>query len=166
MAIDDLLAPVGTRFSCKMCGTCCHQDVYVTEGDLERIEQSFPSLRTKVQWLRQNCGIPGIKAYSLLVNAGHGMQCIFLVDGRCSVHASKPLQCRLYPFFPVLVDTIRSFIADLGRLSSCEGLQGKSYVFSVDQQCMGLRSAGLEVDWAELVRIWEQHKSELSGSMQ
>jgi Fe-S-cluster containining protein len=25
--------------------------------------------------------------------------CIFFVEGRCSIHAVKPTQCRLYPFW-------------------------------------------------------------------
>jgi Fe-S-cluster containining protein len=34
---------------------------------------------------------------------GNGAQCHFLASGRCSIHKVKPVQCRLFPFWPELV---------------------------------------------------------------
>jgi Fe-S-cluster containining protein len=37
------------------------------------------------------------------------VQCHFLVDGGCSIHAVKPTQCRVFPFWPELVDDKREW---------------------------------------------------------
>jgi Fe-S-cluster containining protein len=36
---------------------------------------------------------------------GGGAQCHFLKDGGCSIHPVKPVQCRLFPFWPELVES-------------------------------------------------------------
>ncbi len=33
-----------------------------------------------------------------------GKQCHFLVEGGCGIHPAKPTQCRLFPFWPELVE--------------------------------------------------------------
>lgn len=36
-------------------------------------------------------------------------QCHFLRDGGCSIHAVKPVQCRIFPFWPELVESRREW---------------------------------------------------------
>jgi uncharacterized protein len=36
-------------------------------------------------------------------------QCHFLRDGGCSIHAVKPVQCRIFPYWPELVDSKREW---------------------------------------------------------
>jgi Fe-S-cluster containining protein len=38
----------------------------------------------------------------------HG-QCHFLRDEGCSIHPAKPTQCRIFPFWPELVDSKREW---------------------------------------------------------
>jgi len=35
--------------------------------------------------------------------------CHFLVEGGCSIHEAKPTQCRIFPFWPELVDSRRAW---------------------------------------------------------
>jgi Fe-S-cluster containining protein len=36
-------------------------------------------------------------------------QCHFLRDGGCSIHPAKPTQCRIFPFWPELVESRREW---------------------------------------------------------
>jgi Fe-S-cluster containining protein len=36
-------------------------------------------------------------------------QCVFLMDGGCSVHPAKPTQCRAFPFWPELVESAKEW---------------------------------------------------------
>ena len=37
------------------------------------------------------------------------VHCHFLRDGGCSIHAVKPTQCRIFPFWPELVESRREW---------------------------------------------------------
>ncbi|HYP13252.1 MAG TPA: YkgJ family cysteine cluster protein [Bryobacteraceae bacterium] len=92
----------GLRFECqKGCTNCCRVKgyVYLTEADLERaaahlgmtpaeFEQRYV-YRTK---------------YLLRLRKPRDSQCFFLLDSACSIHSAKPTQCRVYPFWPELVE--------------------------------------------------------------
>ena len=108
----------GLRFQCQPgCIKCCDVQgyVYLTENDLVRMAEytgmtvaEFEAryvFRTKhLLRLRK----PGKK------------QCHFLTGSGCSVHAVKPVQCRLYPFWPEFV-TYRD-LWDGEGLSKCPGI--------------------------------------------
>jgi Fe-S-cluster containining protein len=36
-------------------------------------------------------------------------QCHFLAEGACAIHLAKPAQCRLFPFWPELVENRREW---------------------------------------------------------
>jgi hypothetical protein len=38
-----------------------------------------------------------------------GAHCHFLRDGGCGIHPAKPAQCRIFPFWPELVDHPRAW---------------------------------------------------------
>jgi Fe-S-cluster containining protein len=46
-------------------------------------------------------------------------QCPFLLADGCSIHPAKPTQCRLYPFWPELVENRRGWRA---AAKSCPGI--------------------------------------------
>lgn len=95
------------RFECQAgCTHCCEQPgfVYLTEDDLGNIarylgmtagefEQRYV-YRTK---------------HLLRLRVPRHQQCSFLRDGGCSIHAVKPVQCRMFPFWPELVDNKREW---------------------------------------------------------
>jgi uncharacterized protein len=94
----------GIRFTCQPgCTRCCEVSgyVYMTEEDLRRAaahlgmtERAFESryiYRTRhMRRLRKPRG---------------GSQCHFLQNGGCAIHPVKPVQCRLFPFWPELVES-------------------------------------------------------------
>jgi Fe-S-cluster containining protein len=159
--VDDLLASRDTGFSCRMCGSCCGLDVRMTEHDLRRIESHRPDQAKKTQWIRKNGSAVENGLYSpAFADANRQTHCIFLEGNRCSIHEVKPLQCRLYPFFPVQICLIREFISDPKSVISIQSPSGIEYVISVDQGCRGLSKTRSDIDWEELVRLWEQHEKE------
>ena len=95
------------RFECQPgCTKCCRQKgfVYLTQSDLARIatflgmtaaefERRFV-YRTKRQ---------------LRLRIPRQVQCHFLLDGGCSIHSVKPAQCRIFPFWPELVESRREW---------------------------------------------------------
>lgn len=92
------------RFECQSgCSKCCEVSgfVYLTEADVSRaaaflgLEQAeFESryvFRTR-------------HSRRLRKPRQRGKQCPFLEAGGCSIHPVKPVQCRLFPFWPELVE--------------------------------------------------------------
>ena len=98
----------GFRFACVPgCSRCCDVEgyVYLTEDDLLRaaayvglspaeFEQRYVYRTRHLIRLRKPKG-------------KGALQCHFR-DGRgCSIHEVKPVQCRLYPFWPEMVENVR-----------------------------------------------------------
>jgi len=86
------------RFQCQPgCTNCCTQTghVYVTDEDIERIAAFLGLERRKFE----SRYVYRVKNRArLTVPAAHS--CHFLMDGGCSIHAVKPLQCRVFPYWP------------------------------------------------------------------
>jgi len=159
--VDDLLASPETGFSCRMCGSCCELDVQMTEHDLRRIESHRSDQAEKTQRIRKSGSVAGGEFYSpIFADIDSRVHCVFLEGNRCSVHEVKPLQCRLYPFFPVQVCSIGDLISDPESIISVQSPSGVRYVISVDQNCRGLNKVRTNTDWEELVCLWEQHERE------
>jgi uncharacterized protein len=95
------------RFQCQPgCTSCCEQQgfVYLTESDLDRIADyvgmTVPEFEKRFVYRTKNLRrlrVPRLQ------------QCHFLRDGGCSIHAVKPVQCRLFPFWPELVGSKREW---------------------------------------------------------
>lgn len=111
----------GLRFECTACGECCRRegDVFLSRaegraavqlayGDDATVDAFLGEL-----WVEEADG-------RLRIEVPRGGACPFLQsDGRCRVHAAKPLQCRTYPFWPEIVRTRRSWKVERGY---CEGI--------------------------------------------
>jgi Fe-S-cluster containining protein len=98
------------RFRCTACGECCRRlRAAVTDRDLERLVRfTQKGAEALVEWLAPEAvdmtGEPesfvelaeGRRLMALKQREG---ACVFLAeDGRCSVHAARPRDCRQYPF--------------------------------------------------------------------
>jgi len=95
------------RFECQPgCTNCCRQKgfVYITQADLERMAK-FLQLSTAA-FERQF--VYRTKHLMRLRMPRHS-QCHFLRENGCSIHAVKPLQCRIFPFWPELTDDKREW---------------------------------------------------------
>ncbi len=96
------------RFECQPdCAKCCEVEgyVYLSEDDVTRIA-AFLNL-TQVEFEKQH--VYRTKHSRRLRKPGRGKQCGFLRGKQCSVHAVKPVQCRLFPFWPELVGSRREW---------------------------------------------------------
>ena len=54
-------------------------------------------------------------------------QCHFLIEGGCSIHQAKPTQCRLFPFWPELLESARAWERTARR---CPGI-GKGNLIQI-----------------------------------
>lgn len=67
-------------------------------------------------------------------------QCHFLTEGGCSIHPAKPTQCKLYPFWPELVEDRKAWDE---QAHHCPGI-GKGQLIQIGTACQiadGMRTA-------------------------
>jgi Fe-S-cluster containining protein len=108
------------HFECSLCGECCRN------VEQSVLLESFDLYRIACHLRRVGDGIGGIEdvimAYAdiktlgdtmypifLLKTRGQKKECIFLKEGRCSIHEAKPRACRLYPLGAWPNDTLDGF---------------------------------------------------------
>lgn len=104
------------RFTCQPgCTNCCEVTgyVYLTEQDLLRAARFLRM--TPAEFERRYVYRT---RHLLRLRKPRGKQCHFL-DGGCAIHPAKPTQCRLFPFWPELVEDRRAW-ERTGR--SCPGI--------------------------------------------
>jgi Fe-S-cluster containining protein len=97
----------GLRFECQPgCTECCRQEgfVYLTEADLLRAAQ-FLGMTAKA--FERRYVYRTSNKLRLLVP--RDSPCHFLLDGGCSIHPAKPVQCGVFPYWPALVDSKREW---------------------------------------------------------
>lgn len=93
---------IGYRFACQSgCTNCCQTKgyVYITELDLQRIAKYL-----KMQPAEFEEQFVYRTRHLLRLRKPRGSQCHFLGGGGCKIHPVNPVQCRLYPFWPELVE--------------------------------------------------------------
>ena len=78
--------------------------MYLTEADLTRVAK-FVGLSAKMFERRYVYRTRN----KLRLRVPRDAQCYFLVEGGCSIHAVKPVQCSVFPFWPALVDSKREW---------------------------------------------------------
>src|SRR3954447_5364256 len=92
----------GLRFECVPgCTNCCRVQgwVYITENDLRRAADflGMSAAAFEAQYAVRT-------KHTLRLRKPQGAQCHFLKEGGCGIHPVKPVQCRLFPFWPELVE--------------------------------------------------------------
>jgi uncharacterized protein len=97
----------GLRFECQSgCTECCRQKgfVYLTPADVVNIAgylgmepEEFERRYVYRTARRMRLRVP------------RESSCSFLLAGGCSIHAVKPAQCRIFPFWPELVESAREW---------------------------------------------------------
>jgi uncharacterized protein len=97
----------GLRFECQPgCTECCTQRgfVYLTEADIERaaafLDMTPGAFEERYVFRTKNVRRLRVSQES---------RCFFLRDGGCSIHPAKPTQCRLFPWWPELVESKREW---------------------------------------------------------
>ena len=117
------------RFECQPgCTRCCEVKgyVYLSEADVVRAAKylglSQESFEAKY-----------VVRYKHVIRLRKplGSQCHFLTAHGCSIHPAKPTQCRLYPFWPELVESATSW-HETARF--CPGI-GKGELIQIGSAC-------------------------------
>ena len=102
MSRDNAFYQQGLRFHCTRCSLCCRFDsgyVFLSEHDLERMAEGLgqpASVVAKTYCRRVQLG----PVSRLSLQEQPNKDCVFWVNGECSIYEHRPLQCRSYPFWP------------------------------------------------------------------
>ena len=114
------------RFECQPgCTACCEQKGFVnlTEADLAKaaafLGMTAAAFERKYVYRTR---------HRLRLRVPHDAQCSFLSEGRCSIHPVKPTQCRIFPFWPELVESRREWKK---AAANCPGM-GKGPLIQID----------------------------------
>lgn len=117
------------RFACQPgCTRCCRVKgfVYLSEADLVRAA-AYVGL-TPAEFETKYV----IRFRTLLrLRRNRKNECHFLVGSGCSIHPAKPTQCRLYPFWPELVEDRAAWKSE-GDV--CPGI-GKGELIQIGTAC-------------------------------
>ena len=92
----------GLRFRCQPgCTNCCQVRgyIYLTEEDVRRAAAYVGMTEADFE-AKYVLRFRHLLRFRKPLDA----QCHFLLDGGCSIHPVKPVQCRLFPFWPELVE--------------------------------------------------------------
>jgi Fe-S-cluster containining protein len=98
----------GLRFECQPgCTECCRQKgfVYLTEADVVRAAEFVgmtPAAFERKYIYRTR--------HRMRLRVPREANCHFLVGDGCSIHPAKPTQCRIFPFWPELVESRREWL--------------------------------------------------------
>jgi Fe-S-cluster containining protein len=126
------------RFECQRgCTNCCTQSghVFVTEEDIVRIAAYLGLERTAFEKRYVYRSKYGAR---LTIPGPHS--CHFLVEGGCSIHEVKPLQCRVFPYWPESVAT-RSAWKSLRRYCPGVGVGALVQIRTVREQAQAYQDA-------------------------
>jgi Fe-S-cluster containining protein len=95
------------RFECQPgCTECCRQKgfVYLSEADLLRaakfLDMSPEAFERKYVYRTR---------HRMRLRVPASATCYFLYEGGCSIHPVKPTQCRIFPFWPELLESKREW---------------------------------------------------------
>ena len=106
--------PVGVgrfnfRFECqKGCINCCTQKghIFLNEDDITRIAAHLHLERLEFEKRYIHRGKQGPR-----FRLAHSQPCFFIVEGGCSIHEVKPLQCKAFPYWPENIMTRSAWTA-------------------------------------------------------
>lgn len=148
-------------FECRMCGRCCKYEVLFTQADIKRMKSHTSSAYPADLFLSESVRPQGVRS-SLVAKENGNKECLFLEGGSCSIHESKPLLCRMYPFFPVPSSVIERAVGPIpDGVKVRSERNGTSYYISFHENCPGIGKAP-RVDWHLILRMWEQYQDEMA----
>lgn len=97
------------RFRCqKGCTRCCEVSgfVYLSQAD---VKKAAGFLKMSVRAFEKTYVYR--TRHLARLRKPPDRQCPFLLDGGCSIHPAKPTQCRLFPFWPELLEVKKQWQA-------------------------------------------------------
>ncbi len=121
----------GIRFECQGSGNCCvsrgsYGFVYLSKKDIKKLSKELKI--TQQNFIKNYCQKTDgyIHLKELKKNNGN---CIFLIDKKCSVYKSRPIQCRTWPFWPENMNT-KTWNNDISK--NCPGI-GKGKIYNKEE---------------------------------
>ncbi len=119
----------GLRFTCQRgCTKCCETRgfIYLSEEDVTRIAKylRLPKAQFEAEYVVRY-------KHVIRFRKPLGEQCHFLTAQGCAIHEVKPTQCRLFPFWPELVEN-RFAWNETGK--TCPGI-GKGELIQIGEAC-------------------------------
>lgn len=117
------------RFTCQRgCVKCCERRgyIYLSEDDVTRIAK-YLKMTQKAFEAEYVVRFRHVIRFKKPLDA----QCHFLTSEGCGIHEVKPTQCRLFPFWPELVED-RTAWNDAG--TECPGI-GKGKLIQIGEAC-------------------------------
>jgi len=154
------LASERSGFECRRCGRCCQYEVLFTHDDIKRMESHTSGAHPTGFLMTKSMTLEGSRS-SLITKENGKSECLFLEGRSCSIHDSKPLLCKMYPFFPVpsgVIERAVGPIPDAVKVRSERN--GAGYYMSYHANCPGVGNAP-RVDWQLILRMWEQYEQEM-----
>ena len=114
------------RFECQPgCVACCQQkgSVYLTEDDIVRaaLFLGLPAAEFERKFVYRTTNLRRLRT-------PRHAQCGFLRPDGCSIHPAKPTQCRIFPFWPELVESEKEWHKTSGW---CPGI-GKGELVQIE----------------------------------
>jgi uncharacterized protein len=108
----------------KGCIDCCNTRgfVYLSAQDLERAANflGLSAAKFERRYVYRT-------RHLLRLRKPPDRQCPFLADHGCRIHPAKPTQCRLYPFWPEILDDASGWRTEAAR---CPGI-GKGHLIQI-----------------------------------
>lgn len=113
------------EFKCKACGRCCTEEpeIPLTFTDIFRISKHLgmtPEAFYNKYLTLIDAGIcvdykpeKGKHGFGFKMDLAGGHSCPFMVDHKCSIHAVKPLICKVYPYNDIRLfrgDAVKSLV--------------------------------------------------------
>ena len=109
----------GLRFECTQCGRCCTGAAGYVWVDITEIGALARELNLSLdafggRYLRR------VGSRYALVDRPGTSDCVFYDNGKCSVYAARPQQCRAFPFWRKYLESPETWGAVAAR---CEGIR-------------------------------------------
>jgi Fe-S-cluster containining protein len=129
----------GLRFSCVRCSACCRYEpgyVFLTKKDTGKLAAALEMgyndfIETFCRWIP----VDG-RTRRLSLREKSGYDCIFWKDG-CSVYGARPLQCRVFPFWPSVLNSAGSW-----KNTDCPGIgKGRLHSMAEIEACLEEQAA-------------------------
>jgi Fe-S-cluster containining protein len=129
----------GLYFSCTRCSVCCRHEpgfVYLSQKDALLLAAALKVgyaefVKAYCRWVPAEWGIE-----QLSLKEKSNYDCVFWKGG-CSVYGARPLQCRIFPFWP---STVASAAAWESAAAGCPGIgRGELYTMEYIESCLKRR---------------------------
>jgi uncharacterized protein len=108
---EGILYSNGLRFECNRCSHCCRHDpgfVFLSEEDINRIPGYLRIGRA--EFLARYCRTVDIGSVRrITIDERPNYDCVFWSEKGCEIYEVRPLQCRSYPFWASVVESVESW---------------------------------------------------------